>query len=97
MTEDRHAAGHLIMAALGKGRPVTEADAVVEHMAQCTDARAALVVDGSADQVIADLAAAGWTVYERVDYVAGKRIRFLSPPREGGAPPARQPGEERGI
>lgn len=77
---DGHARDHLIMAALSKGRPVTGADAVAEHLSQCTDAQAAIVVDGSADEVIAGLMAAGWTAYERTDYVAGKRIRFLSPP-----------------
>jgi uncharacterized protein YbjT (DUF2867 family) len=56
------------------------ADLVAEHMAECTDAKAAIVVDGSADEIVAQLAAAGWTLRSRVDHVLGKRIRFLSPP-----------------
>lgn len=58
----------------------TGADVIVEHMAECTDAKAAIVMDGSADEVIARMVAAGWTLGERVDRVAGKRIRFLSAP-----------------
>jgi hypothetical protein len=59
------------------------ADILAEHMAECTDAKAAIVVDGSADEIVARLLAAGWTMDERVDHVAGKRIRFLRTP-EGG-------------
>lgn len=59
------------------------AEIVAEHMAECTDAQAAIVVDGNADSVIANLLADGWTLKERVDLIAGKRIRFVSPP-EGG-------------
>lgn len=53
---------------------------MAEHLRDCTPARAAIVVDGSADEIIAGLAAAGWTLAERTDYVAGKRIRFVTPP-----------------
>jgi metallophosphoesterase superfamily enzyme len=56
------------------------AQVVVDHLTQCTDADAAIVVDGNADPEIAQLLAAGWTIEERVDFVAGKRIRFLHPP-----------------
>lgn len=56
------------------------ADAVAEHLAECTGAKAAIVVDGSADDVVAKLLAAGWTLDERTDLVAGKRIRFLRMP-----------------
>lgn len=56
------------------------ADVVAEHLVTCTDANAAVVVDGSADDVIAQMTAAGWTLSERIDQVAGKRIRFLTPP-----------------
>lgn len=53
---------------------------VADHLAECTDADAAIVVDGNADPQIAQLLAVGWTIDERVDYVAGKRIRFVHPP-----------------
>jgi hypothetical protein len=56
------------------------ADVVVEHLRDCTDAKAAVVVDGSADQIIDRMVAAGWELAERVDVVAGKRIRFLRAP-----------------
>lgn len=53
---------------------------LIEHMTVCRGAQAVIVVDGSADQVIAGMLAAGWTLQEGTDYVAGKRIRFLSLP-----------------
>ena len=56
------------------------AQAVADHLVNCTDAKAAIVVDGNADFEVARLLAAGWILQERVDYVAGKRIRFMSPP-----------------
>jgi hypothetical protein len=60
---------------------VTAADEVVEHMVNCTDATAALVMhEGSADDVIAQMIEQGWTLEDRVDRVAGKRIRFLRAP-----------------
>lgn len=60
----------------------TPAGVVAEHIAECTDAKAAIVVDGSADEVIASLVAAGWGLSERVEYVAGKRIRYVTVPRK---------------
>lgn len=63
----------------------TGADVVVDHMVQCTDAKAAIVVDGNADDIVARLVAAGCVLRERTDYVAGKRIRFLEVPvKEAG-------------
>jgi hypothetical protein len=56
------------------------AEAVVEHLAECTGAKAAIIVDGSADEVIARLTAAGWGVSDRMDYVGGKRIRYITVP-----------------
>jgi hypothetical protein len=56
------------------------ADVIAEHLAQCTGASAAVVVDGNADAIIADLLAAGWTLDERTDCISGKRIRFVRPP-----------------
>ena len=65
--------------------PVSGPETVAEHLANCTDAKAAIVVDGSADDVIAQMTAAGWTLEERVDHVAGKRIRFLKMPARDAA------------
>jgi hypothetical protein len=59
---------------------VSGADILVDHITRCTEADAVVVVDGSADDVIARMTAEGWTLEERVDHVAGKRIRFLHPP-----------------
>jgi hypothetical protein len=67
--------------------PVSGAETVTEHLADCTDAKAAIVIDGSADDVIAQMTAAGWTLEERVDHVAGKRIRFLKAPAGVGQCP----------
>jgi hypothetical protein len=53
-------------------------------------ADAVVVVDGSADDVIAQMLADGWTLQPGVDRVAGKRIRYLQPPAQpaAGEPPA---------
>jgi hypothetical protein len=59
------------------------ADVLVEHMAECTDAKAAIVVDGNADEIVDRLVEAGWTLQDRVDVLVGKRIRFMSPPPTG--------------
>lgn len=56
------------------------AQAVLDHLTECTDADAAIVVDGNADFEVAGLLAAGWTIEHRVDLVAGKRVRYLHPP-----------------
>lgn len=60
---------------------VSDPELIVEHLRECLDAKAAIVVGGSADEIVADLLAAGWTLEERVDYVAGKRIRTLRLPK----------------
>jgi len=57
--------------------PVT---ALVDHLAECTDAKAAIVVDGNADGVVSSLVAGGWELSDRVEYVNGKRIRYVSIP-----------------
>jgi hypothetical protein len=59
---------------------VSDADVMVEHLAECAAVDAAIVVDGNADEIVAGLVAAGWTLRDRVDRVAGKRVRFLEPP-----------------
>lgn len=69
-----------MMAQLAGGEGPTGADALVEHLTECTDASAAIVVDGNADDIVARMIAAGWSLRERVDLVAGKRVRFLEPP-----------------
>jgi len=56
------------------------ADLFAEHVRDRTPADAAIVFDGNADQIVADLTEAGWTLSDRTDLVGGKRIRFLSPP-----------------
>ena len=57
----------------------TPAEQFAQHLRD-DGAQAAIVVDGSADDVVAELVAAGWTLEERVDLVAGKRIRFMRMP-----------------
>lgn len=66
----------------------TDADIVVDHMADCLGANAAIVVDGNADSLVADLLAHGWTIESRVDVILGKRIRIVHPPK---AAPKDQP------
>jgi hypothetical protein len=58
---------------------MSDADALVEHLTDCRNASAAIVVDGNGDDVVAGLLAAGWT-YTGVEQVAGKRVRYLTPP-----------------
>jgi hypothetical protein len=65
--------------------PVLRTDgpqAVVDHLTRVHPVGASLVVDGSADEQIACLVAAGWTVDTQADFVGGKRIRYLHPPAE---------------
>lgn len=63
---------------------MSAADEFVEHLAECRQADAAIVVDGNGDDVVATLLAAGWT-YSGVEHVAGKRVRHLVPPGRPGA------------
>ena len=42
--------------------------------------RGAIVVDGNADDIIESLTAAGWGQADRVEYIGGKRIRYLTVP-----------------
>lgn len=58
---------------------------LAEHLRDCVKASAAIVVDGSGDDTVATLVAAGWTWDGNVEYVAGKRIRNLIPPPEVAA------------
>lgn len=52
---------------------------LVKHLIECRKVDAAIVQDGDADDLVARLIADGWT-YEGVEYVAGKRVRYLIPP-----------------
>lgn len=55
-------------------------DAVVEHLLR-SGVGAAIVADGSADGIVEQLLAAGWTLdSDATAIVAGKRIRQLVPP-----------------
>ncbi len=56
------------------------AEVVAEHLSNCTPAQAAIVVDGNADNIIASLTAAGWKLSDRVEYIGGKRIRYVTVP-----------------
>lgn len=63
------------------------AEALVEHLAQCREVSAAIVADGNADELVDRLISEGWA-YEGVEYVEGKRVRYLVPPPDvlpGGA------------
>ena len=59
-----------------------DAQEIAAHLRDCTDAQAALVCDGNADEVVARMVAAGWKLRERVDFIGGKRIRFLEIPEK---------------
>lgn len=54
-------------------------EALVEHLKECRQVDAAIVADGNADELLARLIGEGWT-YDGVEYVAGKRVRYLVPP-----------------
>jgi hypothetical protein len=61
----------------GDGSPASQ---LADHLAECRKADALVVVDGNADQIIADMIAAGWTLAEGAEVVGGKRIRMMTPP-----------------
>lgn len=76
--DEQHTQGDAVIAALkGDGSP---AAALAEHLAGCVGADAAIVVDGSGNDTIARLVAAGWTLDEGAEHVLGKRIRTIHPP-----------------
>lgn len=66
---------------LGEGPPTYEeaGRVIAEHM-KTRGVSSAVVVDGSADDIIARFTAEGWELDEGTDYVSGKRIRYLRPP-----------------
>lgn len=55
--------------------PSLAAQRLVDHLVECREVDAAVVVDGSADELVAG----GWT-FEGTEYVEGKRVRYLVPP-----------------
>jgi hypothetical protein len=59
--------------------PVT---VLAEHLAECANVSATIVVDGNADGVIAGLTSAGWEDTGVVEYIGGKRIRYVTRPVE---------------
>jgi hypothetical protein len=61
-------------------RKPSAAEVLADHLAHCTQADAAIVVDGSADELLAEMLAAGWTWDGTAEYMLGKRVRYLTPP-----------------
>lgn len=61
------------------------AEDLAAHMRDCMKLSAAVVVDGNADSIVAEMIEAGWT-YHGVEYREGKRIRVMSPPPGGDEP-----------
>lgn len=55
------------------------AQRLVDHLVECREVDAAVVVDGNADELVAKMVAEGWT-FEGTEYVEGKRVRYLVPP-----------------
>lgn len=75
--------------------PNPTADDLVEHLTRDrSKTSAAIVADGSADTLVDTLVGAGWQVAPDHEYVAGKRVRYLTPPAATAAgvhPPAEAP------
>ena len=61
------------------GTPDGSPQRLADHLVNCRKVDAAVVVNGSADDLVAQMIAAGWT-YEGAEYVEGKRVRYLVPP-----------------
>lgn len=59
---------------------MTGPQALAAHLAGCRPVQAALVADGSADDTVTAMLAAGWTLEPGTELVAGKRVRYLRPP-----------------
>lgn len=70
--------------------PAAGVDALVSHLTECRKVDAVIAADGNADDLVSRMIADGWT-YDGVEYVAGKRIRYLTPPP--GVLPAAETGE----
>jgi hypothetical protein len=69
-----------------RGHGSSPASSLADHLAECRSARAAIVVDGSADEIIARLVAEGWTLDEGAELTHGKRIRTIHPPAPEAQP-----------
>lgn len=54
-------------------------DRLVDHL-QAKGDPCIVAHEGSADEVVATMLAAGWTLSDEVEYVSGKRIRTLVAP-----------------
>jgi len=52
---------------------------LVDHLKGCRKVDAVITGDGNLDDVVNTLIAAGWTS-DGVEYVDGKRLRYLIPP-----------------
>lgn len=52
---------------------------LADHLKNCMGVDAAIVQDGNADMLVAELIGAGWR-YGGVQYVEGKRVRQMVPP-----------------
>ena len=61
------------------GRTLDGPEALVDHLKRCREVDAAIVTDGNGDELVARLIEEGWT-YEGVEYLEGKRVRYLVPP-----------------
>jgi hypothetical protein len=54
---------------------------LADHLKNCRQVDAVIAGDGSLDEVVESMIAAGWT-YSGVEYVEGKRVRYLSAPEK---------------
>jgi hypothetical protein len=52
---------------------------LVEHLKECRKVDSVVAGDGDLTEVVASMLAAGWT-YDGVEYVEGKRVRYLVAP-----------------
>lgn len=55
------------------------AEELADHLKNCRDVDAVIAGDGNLDEVVNTMIAAGWT-FDGVEYVEGKRVRYLVPP-----------------
>jgi hypothetical protein len=52
---------------------------LADHLKNCRGVDAVIAGDGNLDEVVNTMIAAGWT-FNGVEYVEGKRVRYLVPP-----------------
>lgn len=55
---------------------------LLEHLTTCHPVGAVIAIDGNGDDMVARMLAAGWTWTPgtQTELVAGKRVRYLTPP-----------------